>query len=227
MATEPVLVERDEHHDVYTHPLVSWGAVIAGALAALAVGFTLTLLGVAAGATLMSPYDLAVEQGPGATVGAGIVIAFSNLVAMQCGGFVAARAATWPDHHHGMLQGLAVWGLVFLVALVALGGGVGAMLPDVTPSGAVEGLSDLGEQMSGAPGDVGRAMSESEQENLKAATMATAWWAFATMVLGAVGAVAGGYLGGKHPIHWGKRERRRPITTADPAPLAPSSAPRV
>jgi hypothetical protein len=43
-----------------------------------------------------------------------------------------------------------------------------------------------------------------------------AWWAFASMVLGGVGAVAGGRLGSAHP-DWHARDRveARPITMAD------------
>ena len=207
-------------HDVYSHPLVSWGAVGVGTLAALATGFTLTALGAAVGATFISPFELAYDDGPEAAIGAGMVIAFSNLVAMQVGGFVAARAARWPDHYHGMLQGLAVWGLSFLVTAVALGGGAMAMVQDVSLSDAAQSLAETGERMSGAPGDIGRGMTESEMESLKEAAMFTGWWAVATMVLGFVGAVAGGYMGHQHPKRFDPRRRElaagRPVNPISP-----------
>jgi hypothetical protein len=106
---------------VYSHPLIDWGAVLAGTAIAIAIGFAWTILGVAVGATVMNPWAGTSEQAPAWTIGGGLYVAFANLVAIQVGAFVAARAARWPDHHDGMLQGVVVWAATFLVA-AALGG---------------------------------------------------------------------------------------------------------
>ena len=58
-------------------------------------------------------------------------------------------------------------------------------------------------------------LTPSETDAVQDAAALTAWWAFATMVLGAVGAIAGGKLGSEHP-DWHARERmERPTTLAD------------
>ena len=48
-------------------------------------------------------------------------------------------------------------------------------------------------------------------------TAALAWWGAASMALGAIGAVAGGYLGSQHP-RWHRRERHvfNPSIQGDP-----------
>jgi hypothetical protein len=58
-------------------------------------------------------------------------------------------------------------------------------------------------------------MTPAETDAVQDAAALTAWWAFAAMVLGAVGAIAGGRLGSEHP-DWKTRGRHeRPTTMAD------------
>lgn len=217
MAIEPVAVRPAPHP--YSHPLVDWGSAIAGTLVAIAVGFALLVLGVAIGATAINPWQGASEQAPVWTIGGGLWIIFSNLVALQIGAFVAVRAARWPDHHSGMLQGLVVWALAFGVAATVLGFGVTSVLSGATSvtdaSGAAVNAAQAatGEATGAAP-----ALTPAETDVVQDAAALTAWWAFATMVLGAVGAIAGGKLGSDHP-DWHARERlgpkTHPITMAD------------
>jgi hypothetical protein len=199
----------------YSHPLIDWGAAIAGTVVAIAVGFALLVLGVAVGATAMNPWQGASEQAPAWTIGGGLWTIFSNLVALQVGAFVAVRSARWPDHHSGMLQGLLVWALAFTVAAGVLGFGVsGALLAHgqgLNPDAAV----DAAQAATGEATRAAETLTPAETDAVQDATALTAWWAFATMVLGAVGAVAGGKLGSEHP-DWHERERLpRPTTMAD------------
>lgn len=155
------------------------------------------------------------EQAPAWTIGGGLWVIFSNLVALQVGAFVAVRAARWPDHHSGMLQGLVVWALAFTLAAGVLGFGVTGVLggADIqeTASRAVDAAQTVtGEATGSAP-----TLTPAETDAVQDATALTAWWAFAMMVLGAVGAIAGGKLGSEHP-DWHSRERlARPVTLAD------------
>ena len=126
MALEPIAVRPAPHP--YSHPLIDWGAAIAGTVVAIAIGFVLLVLGVAIGATAINPWQGASEQAPAWTIGGGLWVIFSNLVAIQVGAFVAVRAARWPDHHDGMLQGMLVWALSFTVAAGVLGFGVTGVL---------------------------------------------------------------------------------------------------
>jgi hypothetical protein len=201
---------------IYSHPLIDWGAAIAGTVIAIATGSMLTVLGMAIGATGINPFVPTSEQAPEWTVGGGLWVAFSNLVAMQVGAYVAVRAARWPDHHSGMLQGLVVWGLVFTAAAAALGLGVGGLLAGgASPDEAGRAAVDAAQAATGQPATGPDATTPAEADALQDAVALTAWWAFATMALGAVGAVAGGKLGSEHP-DWRERERaERPVTMAD------------
>lgn len=219
-AARPLAVTEDPH-DVYSHPLISWSGIFAGVAVALAVGLVLTFLGVAIGASAISPFQSARDQAPAWTIGGGLWVAFSNLVALQLGAFIAARTARWPDHYYGMLQGVVVWA-VCLVLVAATLGGVGAMFADTmrAPHG-LQAAADVAQTATGRESGAPSQLSPDEAEALKQATALTAWWAFATTLLALVGAIAGGRLGGEHPSHWTSRERIRPVTMADP--IAPAN----
>lgn len=217
MAIETVVVAPAPPHP-YSHPLIDWGAAIAGAVVAIAIGFTLLLLGVAIGATAMNPWQGASEQAPAWTIGGGLWVIFSNLVALQVGAFVAVRAARWPDHHSGMLQGLLVWALAFTVAAAALGFGVSGVIAGADAMTIEETASrvvDAAQAATGEPTNAAETLTPAQVDAVQDATALTAWWAVASMILGAVGAVAGGKLGSVHP-DWHARERLpRPVTMAD------------
>jgi hypothetical protein len=116
------------HEDAYAHPLISWGAVFAGVAVAIALGALLNMLGLAIGATAANPWTMDSGDAKVLTIGGGLWVAFSNAVALQVGAFIAARAAKYPDHHRGLFQGLAVWGVAFVLAFAGLGSSVGGLL---------------------------------------------------------------------------------------------------
>lgn len=116
-----------------------------------------------------------------------------------------------------------VWALSFVVALAILGIGVGGFLSsavdgggagDVTQAVANAAQTATGEAFSGAS-----ELSTAEVDAVQDAAALTAWWAFAAMVLGAIGAVAGGKLGSDHPDWHARsgraREMHRPIKLSD------------
>ncbi|MFT3725346.1 MAG: hypothetical protein QM773_17390 [Hyphomonadaceae bacterium] len=213
MALEPEPVRPPPHP--YSHPLIDWGSAIAGTVVAVAIGFGLLVLGIAIGATAVNPWQGASEQAPVWTIGGGLWTIFSNLVALQVGAFVAVRSARWPDHHSGMLQGLLVWALAFTVAATALGFGVTGVLAAHAQAITPDALVDAAQAATGEATRSAEALTPAETDAVQDATALTAWWAFATMMLGAVGAVAGGKLGSDHP-DWHERERLpRPTTMAD------------
>ncbi|MET3667163.1 hypothetical protein [Caulobacter sp. 1776] len=186
------------HEDPYAHPLISWSGVFAGVVVAIALGALLNLLGLAIGATVANPFRLTDAGATGLTLGGGLWIVFANTFALQVGAFVAARSARFPDHHKGALIGLTVWGLAFIVALAGIGGGAsaGSLLTGAQATiEASQGDDDVTETDMKAAADAARKV-----------TAALAWWGAASMALGAVGAVAGGYLGSQHP-QWHRRDR--------------------
>jgi hypothetical protein len=102
-------------------PRVSWGAIIAGALLAVAVGAMLNILGLAVGATAV---DATARDTPSAStfgIGAGIWLLVSNLVGLAAGGYAAARLSGTSDGTDATLHGLGVWAVAFLVSAVLLG----------------------------------------------------------------------------------------------------------
>ena len=73
------------------HVLVSWPAVIAGAILAVAVGAMLNLLGVALGAGAFNPYDLDGGDAESFAAAAGAWAVIANSIALFVGGAVASR----------------------------------------------------------------------------------------------------------------------------------------
>ena len=188
------------------HTLISWPAVIAGAMVAVAVGAMLNLLGVALGASAYNPYDFDGGDASGFTAAAGMWMAFANAIALFIGGAVATRTAKYADHHRGALHGLAVWALAFLLAITiasaAGAGGAAALVggdardgevgdtvvTDVTPGSRVI----EGELVAPVPAPPVPA------EEVADTTAMLALWGFLTMLIGAVAAIFGGLYGGRN-----------------------------
>ncbi len=211
------------HQDPATyeaHPLptlISWPAVFAGAAVAVAAGAMLNLLGVALGAGALNPFDMTRPGAKAFTVGAGLWVALANTLALFAGGVVASRAAKYADHHRGMLHGLIVWAVAFLVALfvagataaggvtAALGGGAdaAAMAPSDAaaspdPSAANGVLQSDGTVLPSDTGAVAPTpVRPATIQKAADATATLALWSFLTMLLGAVGAVFGGRYGSR------------------------------
>jgi hypothetical protein len=131
-------------------PRISWGAVIAGAVVAVTVGTMLNILGVAIGATTLDP--TAVGETPAASslgIGAGIWLLVANLIGLAVGGYVAARLSGTADGTDGILHGLSVWAIGFLISAVLLGNAVAG-----AASTAYNGVSSL---LGGAASATGEA----------------------------------------------------------------------
>jgi hypothetical protein len=185
------------------HTLVSWPAVIAGAVVAVAVGAMLNLLGVALGAASFDPYHLDGGDAEGFTAAAGMWMAFANALALFAGGAVASRAAKYADHHRGALHGLSVWAVAFLLAMLIAAGAAATGAAAVAGGEASQVRAD--ETMVGdiiAPdrpmdGSVPLVAAPTRQatENAADATATLALWGFLTMLIGAAAAVFGGFYG--------------------------------
>lgn len=209
------------------HTLISWPAVIAGAIVAVAVGAMLNLLGVALGASAFNPYDYDGGDVGEFTAAAGMWMAFANAIALFVGGAVASRAAKYADHHKGALHGLAVWALAFLLAITiasaAGAGGAAALVggdardgeigdtvvADVPTSRVIEG-----ELVMPAP-----LPAPVAAEEVADTTAMLALWGFLTMLIGAVAAIFGGLYGGRNH-RWIDRavDGRRDEVRRDEAP---------
>lgn len=156
---------------------VSWGAIFAGAVVAVALTALFGLLGLGIG---FGTYDPAqgdsLADAPKATL---IWWAVTTIVATGIGGFIAARLAGIPRSMTGALHGLAVWAVATLLTLwlatSAVGFALGAATNVVTTtakvtSGAVTTVGGAAISAGGAiapspsQGDVDAARTRVQQE---------------------------------------------------------------
>src|SRR5690349_21101713 len=110
----------------YAHGLISWPTIIGGAIAAIAIGFLLEVLGLALGASVFNPYQTA-SHTESITIMGGLYMMFAQFVALQAGGYIASRSARYPDHFGGALNGFMVWS-VAIVAAILIASFAGAIL---------------------------------------------------------------------------------------------------
>jgi hypothetical protein len=125
---------------------ISWGAIIAGALIALAIQVMLLTLGAGVGLGMVSP-----AQGEGApeTLGTGAAIwwVIATLIALFAGGWVAAHLAGVVAKMDGALHGLVAWSLATVLGLAMLGTTLGA-LGGAAATDRQQGFSALVPQIS-------------------------------------------------------------------------------
>ena len=132
---------------------VSWGAILSGGLVAVTVGAMFNILGVAIGAGTIEP-TIPGETPDASTFGiAGAAwLMVSNLLGLAAGGYVAARLSGTADDTDGVLHGLSVWAIAFLISAVLLGNvaagtarGVGALVQGAasTATSAAAAFSDI------------------------------------------------------------------------------------
>jgi len=135
-------------------PRISWGAILAGGLVAVAVGTMLNVLGLAVGATTIDPAQPGQTSGVGLFgIASGVWLLVAHLIGLGAGGWVAARLSGTADDTDGILHGLSVWAISFLVSAVLLGNVLAG-----TASTAMRGTSAiLGGTTQGAGQAVGQA----------------------------------------------------------------------
>ena len=156
---------------------VSWGAIFAGAVIAIALTALLTLLGLGIG---LGTLDIAQgDSGAGAPKATLIWWAVTSILATGLGAFVAARLAGIPRGVTGALHGFAVWAVTTLVTLwlatSAIGFALGAASSVVTTTARVttDAVSTVGGAAisaggaaipSPSPSDVNNAREQARQE---------------------------------------------------------------
>lgn len=187
----------------YAHPLVQWPTIIAGTVAAIAVGFLLNVLGLAIGASAFNPYEINAQDGM-ISIGGGLYVIFAQLVAFQIGAYLASRGARYPDHFGGLLTGFMVWAFAVAIAVSLATFAAGqAVSGDALPSGVAETIGELSDATDGQGVNAGDLATA---EGTADALAALSWWTFGALSLGLAGAIAGGWLGAHHP-QWEGRPR--------------------
>lgn len=190
---------------------VSWGALVAGAVAALGVWVLLCALGVALGLATVDPNDTSTLRATGIFTGIWGLVA--PLVALFVGGLVAGRSAGSLGRGGGALHGLVVWSLAALGGLWLVVNIFGAALGSAVAVGknvASQAITEKPGAVATAPADgvvgdvqqaIGRvqrgAASNIKRDAMQAApeTSTAFWVVFGALFLGALAAISGGALG--------------------------------
>jgi hypothetical protein len=183
---------------------LSWRAILAGAVVAATVGAMLNLLGLALGAAAVNPFDMSRGDAEGFSIGAGFWTAIANAIALFVGAFVATRAARGSDGHRGMLTGLSVWAVAFLLALLIAASQAGMGLNSVLNGAAERGDVARTTDLLSSPGAVPEGAEDlpavapsarAEVDRAADTTSAIALWGFLTMAAGAIAAILGARYG--------------------------------
>lgn len=105
---------------------ISWGAILAGTLTAVAVSFLLNMLGLGIGFTSIDPMT---ETNTLHGLGTGTIIwwALSNLAALFIGGMVAGRMSGLPSNSDGGLHGFLAWGLYLILSVYLVTSTIGGI----------------------------------------------------------------------------------------------------
>ncbi len=162
----------------HVHRRISWQAIFAGVIVTVSVQILLSLLGAGIGLGMVHTGAGASPDAGSFGIGAGLWWLVSNLVALACGGYVAAWMAGINDRFDGMLHGVVTWGIAMLLMLYllssALGGLIGGALSVTgstlsTAGDAVKSAAPQVAQMAGVSPD---AMQQQAQSYLQPATSA-------------------------------------------------------
>lgn len=129
----------------------SWGAIFAGAVAAVALTLVLISVGSAVGFSSISPWPNAGVSAKTFQISTGLYFVFTAMVASTIGGYIAGRLRTkWTGLHGYEVQfrdtahGFLAWGLATIAGAAFLGS-AGALLA----GGAAAGMSAGGPSQAG------------------------------------------------------------------------------
>lgn len=129
MVTDNTLVNNTGLTDQVSR--ISWGAIIAGAITALAVSTMLNFLGLGVGFSAIDPLS---EANTLEGLGTGTVIwwGISSLIALFVGGYIAGRLAGFTSNQDGAIHGFLSWALFVFITFALIAG---------TATSAISGIS--------------------------------------------------------------------------------------
>ncbi len=198
---------------------VSWGAIFAGSVIALALLVLLGMLGTAFGFRAIDPQQGSAFDGVG--IGAGIWWIVTSIIALGVGGYVAGHLSGIPEKRSATAHGASVWGLLTIAMLWMAASTVGTAVN--TATGAMTGAAqaaataaNTGAQavlrpggvsqqeaqarIEGAVDEVGNEIAQVDQQQLRAEAGQTAenaldalssasWYAFFASLLSLFAAI--------------------------------------
>lgn len=124
----PGYLPVDEARYPKTVTRVSWGAIFAGVVIAIAVQLVMGILGTGIGLSMVDPVEGTTPGAAGFGIGAGIYWLITTVVALGAGGYTAARVAGVHDRFDGLVHGLVVWGVTLILTLYLLTSAVGGIV---------------------------------------------------------------------------------------------------
>ncbi|WP_413629277.1 PhnA-like protein [Methylobacterium sp. W2] len=150
VATPPAL---DARPALYNQ--VSWGAIFAGAVAALVAQMILNMIGLGIGLSTLDPAGNDTPTAASLSTGAGLWWVVSGIVASLAGGFLAGRLSGKPLASTSGYHGLVSWAVTTLVIVYLLTSAAGGLI-----GGAFGGISSV---IGGAGSAIGGATQTAAQ----------------------------------------------------------------
>jgi len=139
---------------------ISWGAIIAGSVLALALYFLLTLLGGAVGFSVSDKFE-----GRNIGIAAAVYAIVVTALCLFVGGYVASQLTTGENKREAAMFGLLVWATVFAMLLWLMASGVKAGFNTmVAVSTAGTSVANVGAQNT-SPGDFDEAARRAGYSN--------------------------------------------------------------
>ena len=118
----------DELYLGKTPARLSWGAIFAGVVIAVAVQLVLGILGAGIGLTMVDPVEGTTPGATGFGIGAGLYWLITTVLALGTGGYAAARVAGVQERFDALVHGLTVWGVTLILTLYLLTSAVGGII---------------------------------------------------------------------------------------------------
>lgn len=122
------LAPIDEAYVGKTPTRLSWGAIFAGVVIAVAVQLVLGVLGAGIGLTMVDPVEGTTPGAAGFGIGAGLYWLITTVLALGAGGYAAARVAGVHERFDALIHGLVVWGVTLILTLYLLTSAVGGII---------------------------------------------------------------------------------------------------
>lgn len=193
----------DEYSNVGSR--VKWGPILAGALVALAMFFTLSLLGAALG--LAAGEQLDSEE---LSLSAGVWSIVALAIALFVGGWIVTKSTTGENRTDAILNGMIVWGTTLSLILFLTGANLGH-----GADAAARALT-AGNNATVATAAASTDRSDRDDDRPVDAAHKALWGAFAAALASLGAAVAGAIVGpyevvlGVHS-DYSRRDPNRPI----------------
>lgn len=194
---------------------ISWGAIFAGAVAALSLWILLTVFGLALGVSAIDAAHPSTVRTLG--VFTGLWSLLSPLIALLIGGAVASRGAGVATRLGGAMQGLVMWGITLIAGAYFVGGAVLSVTKDATNVGRAA-INEAVSSPGALEDKLDTAANKAQQTAVEAAEVGEPvfWGVFGALALGLVAALVGGAAGVSRRQRMWADDVRRPVGVAGP-----------